>query len=389
MESNRQKIALLGSTGSIGEQTLDVVRRWSDSFEITTLTSYNNWERLGEQAAEFMPDSVVIGNRAHYDQLRQALEPLDVKVYAGPDALRQVVAGGNVDTVVNAIVGYAGLEPAVAALEAGKKLALANKESLVAGGAVLMRLSAENRAPIVPIDSEHSAILQCLMGEVSPVSRMILTASGGPFLDTPAAELKDVTVAGALMHPNWTMGAKISVDSATLMNKGFEVIEARWLFGVEPSQIEVVVHPESIVHSMVEFADGSVKAQLGPHDMRIPIQYALTFPERWEIGGEKFNFAAHGALTFREPDTQKFPMLGFAYDAMDRGGNAGCVLNGANEEAVAAFIAGRIRFTAIPQVVEHTLGRAGFVAAPTIADLRETDHEARRIASEYIARQEK
>ena len=378
------RIALLGSTGSIGEQTLAVVRAWPESFEVAVLTANGNWQRLAEQAREFVPDSVVIANREHYAPLCDALADLPVKVWAGDDAVRQIVQGDGIDTVVNAIVGYAGLEPTVAALGVGKKVALANKESLVVAGALLMRLSAENNAPIIPVDSEHSAIFQCLMGEVSPVGRLILTASGGPFRNTPAAELTGVTPEQALRHPNWTMGPKITIDSATMMNKGFEVIEAHWFFGVAPERIDVLVHPQSVVHSMVEFADGSVKAQLGTPDMRLPIQYALTFPERWEIAGEKINFAACGGLTFREPDHERFPALGLAYGALRSGGNAGAVLNAANEVAVGAFLAGRIGFCDIPRVIEHTLTKAMFVANPSLDDLRASNTEATAIAEIMI-----
>lgn len=384
MPRSPHRIALLGSTGSIGVQTLEVVRAWPDSFEITTLTSNSNWQLLARQAAEFMPDSVVIADKQYYTPLKDALRDLPVKVYAGADAVGQVAAGGGVDTVVNAIVGYAGLEPTWAAIDAGKKVALANKESLVVGGELLMKLAAAKGVPIIPIDSEHSAVFQCLMGEVSPVSRLILTASGGPFIDTPAQELHTVTVESALSHPTWSMGRKISVDSATLMNKGFEVMEARWLFGIEPQRIEVLVHPQSVIHSMVEFADGSVKAQLGPADMRLPIQYALTFPERWEIAGEKFNFAGAGKLTFREPDHQRFPALGIAYEALGAGGNAGCVINAANEVAVEAFLTGRIRFTDIPKTIEHTLATAQHVGSATMDTYRQSNAEATAIARQYI-----
>lgn len=384
MPPSPQRIALLGSTGSIGEQTLAVVRSWPDSFEITTLTSNDNWQRLAEQAAEFRPDSVVIANREHYPALRDALRSLPVKVYAGNEAISQVAAGGAVDTVVNAIVGYAGLEPTYAALQAGKKVALANKESLVVGGELLMKVSAEKNAPILPVDSEHSAIFQCLTGEMSPVSRLILTASGGPFLDTPAEALSAVTVGEALSHPTWKMGRKISVDSATMMNKGFEVMEARWLFGVEPSRIEVLVHPQSVVHSMVEFVDGSVKAQMGAADMRLPIQYALTFPERWEIAAEKVNFAGAGSLTFREPDHQRFPAMRLAYRALDEGGNAGCVINAANEVAVHAFLDGRIKFTDIPDIIEHTLCGAKHDSRAAMDVYRQSNAEATALAKQYI-----
>lgn len=379
----KQRIALLGSTGSIGEQTLNIIRHNPDDFEVVALTSNNNWRRLAEQAAEFQPDCVVIANKEHYPAISDALKDHPIKIYAGEDALRQVVAHSDVTTVVNALVGYAGLEPTVAALEAKKKLALANKESLVVAGDMVMKLAMENKVPILPIDSEHSAILQCLVGESSPASKIILTASGGPFLNTPADQLDGVSIEQALNHPKWKMGSKITIDSATLLNKGFEVIEAKWLFGLVPEQIEVVVHPQSVIHSMVEFADGAVKAQMGTPDMHLPIQYALTFPYRTDLpSGGRFSFADCGPLTFEKPDTARFPALGLAYEALHKGGNSGCVLNAANEVAVEAFLGGKIRFTDIPRIIEHTMGVAAFVAAPTLDDLRASNTEARQIASQ-------
>ena len=385
--SLRQRIALLGSTGSIGTQTLDVVRRWPQRLEVSVITARENWQMLATQAREFLPDAVAITNKAHYAHLRDALADLPVKVYAGDDAVRQLAAAGSSDVVVNAIVGYAGLEPTLAAVEAGKKVALANKESLVVAGTLLMELSARHRAPIIPIDSEHSAVLQCLTGESGEVRRLILTASGGPFRDTPAEALEHVTPHEALRHPTWQMGAKISIDSATLLNKGLEVIEAHHLFGIEPERIEVLIHPQSVVHSMVEFADGSVKAQMGQPDMRLPIQYALSFPRRWENPCEKFNFVGSGSpLTFHEPDHTRFPALGMAYEALRRGGNAGAVLNAANEVAVSAFLDGCIGFTTIPRVIEHTMERVAFVPAPTIETLRESNSEAAKVAHAFISK---
>ena len=378
----RQKIVLLGSTGSIGEQTLDVVRQHADRFEVRTLTSNNNWQRLVEQALGVEPDSVVIANREHYPKVKEALAAVPVKVYAGAESLEQVARSAEADVVVNALGGYAGLAPTVSALKAGRKIALANKESLVVAGELIMRTALEKRVPIVPIDSEHSAIFQCLVGEQTPYRRIVLTASGGPFLDTPAEELERVTVEQALRHPNWKMGAKITIDSATMMNKGFEVIEARWLFGARPSQIEVLVHPQSVVHSMVEFADGAVKAQLGTPDMRLPIQYALTFPQRWPLEGERLDLARCGELTFREADPVKFPNLRLAYEALERGGNSCCVLNAANEVAVASFLGGRIGFLQITEVLERTLARVAFVREPGLDDLGASDAEARRVACE-------
>ena len=380
----KQRLALLGSTGSIGKQTLDIVRRRPDEFEITTLTAGSRWESLVEQALEFKPDSVVIANEQHYNAVKEALNKEPIKIYAGSDALSQVVTGGEVDTVVNALVGYAGMLPSLAAVRASKRLALANKESLVVAGEHIMREAAERGVPILPIDSEHSAIFQCLAGEASAPRRVIVTASGGPFLRTPAEELERVTVAQALAHPNWSMGAKITIDSSTLVNKGFEVIEARWLFGLKPEQIDVLVHPQSIVHSMVEFEDGAIKAQLGTPDMHLPIQYALRLPERGELGEERLDFMKNPTLTFEPVDNERFPLLQTAYDCLRKGGNSCCVMNGANEVAVAAFLSGEIKYTDIARVILGTLERAQFVATPTIEDYAASNLESRRIAREII-----
>lgn len=384
MEVRKQRVALLGSTGSIGRQTLDIVRRRPEEFEVTTLTAGSRWEVLVEQAREFQPDSVVIADERYYAAVKEALASQPIKVYAGSDALSQVVAGGEVDTVVNALVGYAGMLPSLAAVRASKRLALANKESLVVAGEVIMREAAERGVPILPIDSEHSAIFQCLAGEVSAPRRVIVTASGGPFLRTPAEELANVTVEQALAHPNWSMGAKITIDSSTLVNKGFEVIEARWLFGLKPEQIDVLVHPQSIVHSMVEFEDGAIKAQLGTPDMHLPIQYALRFPERGELGEERLDFSKCATLTFEAPDLVHFPLLQTAYDCLRKGGNSCCVMNGANEVAVAAFLRGEIKYTDIQRVIMGSLERAQFVAHPTIEDYAASNEESRRIAKEII-----
>ncbi len=380
----KQRVALLGSTGSIGTQTLDIVRRRPEEFEITTLTAGNRWEELVAQAIEFQPDSVVIANEQHYSAVKETLANHPIKVYAGSNALSQVVTGGEVDTVVNALVGYAGMLPSLAAVKASKRLALANKESLVVAGEHIMREAAERGVPILPIDSEHSAIFQCLAGEVSAPRRVIITASGGPFLRTPAEKLQDVTVEQALAHPNWSMGAKITIDSSTLVNKGFEVIEARWLFGLKPEQIDVLVHPQSIVHSMVEFEDGAIKAQLGTPDMHLPIQYALRFPERGELGEERLTFEKLATLTFEQPDLVRFPLLGTAYDCLRKGGNSCCVMNGANEVAVAAFLRGEIKYIDIQRVIMGTLERAQFVATPSIEDYAASNEESRRIAREII-----
>ena len=380
----RQKIALLGSTGSIGRQTLEIVRANPELFEITTLVCNRDWEQLARQAREFRPDSVVVCDKSFYAPLKDALADEPVKVYAGADAACQVAGGGEVDCVVNAIVGYAGLAPTIAALEAGKKLALANKESIVVAGDIVMRLSREHRAPILPVDSEHSAIFQCLSGEMSPIRRLVLTASGGPFREFTPAQMAGVSAEQAVAHPVWSMGAKISIDSATMMNKGFEVIEAHWLFGVPAERIEVAVHPQSIIHSMVEFADGAFKAQLGSPDMRLPIQYALTYPYRLPIDARPFDITRCGSLDFFEPDTVRFPCLRLAYEALARGGNSGCVINAANEVAVQAFAEGRTGFTRIPEIIERTLGAATHIPVPTIAGYRESDAEARAIARSLI-----
>lgn len=380
----KQRLALLGSTGSIGRQTLDIVRRRPDEFEITTLTAGSRWESLVEQALEFQPDSVVIADESLYPKVKEALAGEMIKVYTGSEAISQVATGGAVDTVVNALVGYAGMLPSLAAVKASKRLSLANKESLVVAGEHIMREAAQRNVPILPIDSEHSAIFQCLAGEVSAPRRVIITASGGPFLRTPAEELDKVTVSQALAHPNWSMGAKITIDSSTLVNKGFEVIEARWLFGLKPEQIDVLVHPQSIVHSMVEFEDGAIKAQLGTPDMHLPIQYALRFPDRGELGEERLDFAKCATLTFEQPDTERFPLLATAYDCLRRGGNSCCVMNGSNEVAVASFLAGKIRYTDIARVIMGTLERAQFVATPTIEDYAASNEESRRIAQEII-----
>ena len=380
----KQRIALLGSTGSIGVQTLDIVRANPEQFEITALVANRNWEQLAKQAIEFDADCVVIGDEQYYTPLKEALAATDVKVYAGAKAMEDVAAASNVDVVVNALVGYAGLLPTVAAVKQSKKIALANKETLVVGGELVMRLATEHRAPILPVDSEHSAIFQCLVGEQSPVRRLILTASGGAFRDTPIEDLHRMTAAEALRHPNWSMGAKITIDCATMVNKGFEVIEARWLFGTPADQISVLIHPQSIVHSMVEFEDGAIKAQLGTPDMHLPISYALTFPERKSRPEERFDFLANPNLSFREVDRVKYPALDVAYDCLRRGGTAACTMNGANEVAVAAFLAGRIGFLDIVRSIEQSLARATFIAQPTLDDYAHSNAEARALAREIL-----
>ena len=380
---NRQRIALLGSTGSIGVQTLDIVRENSNLFEITTLTAHRNWQTLAAQAVEFMPDSVVIADEQYYTSLSEALASYPIKVYASNEAVAQVAADDNVDVVVNALVGYAGLMPTVAAIKKSKKIALANKETLVVGGEVIMKLSEQYRAPIIPIDSEHSAIFQCLVGECAPVRRLIVTCSGGSLRDLPIEVLKDVTPEQALKHPQWSMGAKITIDSSTLVNKGFEVIEAAWLFGLDADKISVLIHPQSIVHSMVEFEDGAIKAQLGTPDMHMPISYALMFPQR-AVRGERFSFVDNPTLTFAEVDRVKYPALDIAYNCLRSGGTAACTMNGANEVAVAAFLDHKCGYLDIVGAIEYALNKAQFVKHPTLDDFVLSDAESRALAREYL-----
>ena len=380
----KQRLSILGSTGSIGVQTLDIVAENPSLFEVNSLVAHRNWELLARQAIEFDVDSVVIADESKYELLKEALAAYPIKVYTGSDAICGVVQSGEVDVVVNALVGYAGLHPTIAAIEAGKKIALANKETLVVGGALVMRMAAERGVPILPIDSEHSAIFQCLVGERSPLRRLIVTCSGGALRDVPMEQLKDVTPEQALKHPQWSMGAKITIDSATLVNKGCEVIEAHWLFGVDADRISVLIHPQSIVHSMVEFEDGAIKAQLGTPDMHMPISYALLFPHRAARPEERFDFLAHPTLTFAEPDRVKYPALDIAYDCMRRGGTAACVMNGSNEVAVAAFLQHQCRFTDITASIEYALERATFVANPTLADYEASNEESRALAAEYL-----
>ena len=380
----KQRLSILGSTGSIGVQTLDIVAENPDLFEVTSLAAGSNWELLARQAIRFDVDTVVIADTTKYEPLRQALASHPIKVFTGSESLSQIVRSSEVDVVVNALVGYAGLHPTVAAIKAGKKVALANKETLVVGGDLVMRLAAERRVPILPIDSEHSAIFQCLVGEQSPIRRLIVTCSGGALRDVPKEQLCDVTPERALQHPQWSMGAKITIDSATLVNKGFEVIEAHWLFGVDAERISVLIHPQSIVHSMVEFDDGAIKAQLGTPDMHMPISYALMFPQRASRPSEQFDFLAHPTLTFAEPDRDKYPALDIAYDCMRRGGTAACVMNGSNEVAVAAFLAGKCRFTDITASIEYALSKATFIQQPTLADYEASNEESRALAAEYL-----
>lgn len=381
--TDKRHIAILGSTGSIGRQALDVVRQHKDRFEVELLTANNSSELLIRQALEFMPANVVICNESKYQEVADALQPHDIKVFTGMDSVCALVRSEDIDIVLTALVGFSGLRPTVSAIEAGKIIALANKETLVAGGSVVMALAKKHNAPILPVDSEHSAIFQCLMGAAgNPLTRIHLTASGGPFRSWTKEEIAAVTRNEALKHPQWKMGAKITIDSATMMNKGFEMIEAKWLFDTEPEKINIVVHPQSIIHSMVEFADGAVIAQMGHPDMREPIQYALSFPERLTLDNKKLDFAELGSLTFEKPDMDKFPCLALAFEAIGRGGNIPCAMNAANEAAVAAFLQDRIRFYDIPDIISSCMAGVEFVGAPGIDELISMNDEVYRKAAE-------
>ena len=380
---NKRQIALLGSTGSIGTQALDVVRDNPDRFEVYALVARRNVELLARQAREFQPEVVVVADEEQYAPLKASLADLPMKVWAGADAIADVVQMEPVDMVLTAVVGYAGLRPTLAALEAGKAVALANKETLVVAGELVTATARRAGAPILPVDSEHSAIFQCLSGQdAQAVEKVILTASGGPFRTMTREELSTVTPAQALRHPNWSMGTKVTIDSASMMNKGFEMIEARWLFGLPPERIEVVVHPQSVIHSMVQFADGAVMAQLGEPDMHLPIAYALAYPHRLRRDAPRLNFARLSTLTFEAPNKERFPNLTYAFDAIRRGGNMPCILNAADEVAVDAFLCGRIGFLAMSDLIAETMARTAFIATPTYDDYVQTDAEARRIAME-------
>jgi len=376
----KKRVAILGSTGSIGTQALEVIAQHPDLFEAEVLTAYDNAALLIKQAIAFQPNVVVIGNEAKYHEVAEALAAHPIKVFAGVEALCDVVTWNTVDTVLSALLGFAGLQPALCALQAGKPLALANKETLVAAGELVIKTALEHRAPLIPVDSEHSAIFQCLVGEQNEIEKIYLTASGGPFLHTPPEQLVAITKHDALKHPCWNMGAKITIDSATLMNKGLEVIEAHWLFGLSAEKIEVLVHPQSIVHSMVQFVDGSVKAQMGMPDMKLPIQYGLAFPHRLPLAAQRVDFVQLSTLTFSPPDRAKFPCLDLAYEALKRGGNIPCAMNAANEVAVHAFLQEQIPFLRIAEIVEQIMSSMDFVASPSLDDLQDTNTEARRRA---------
>ena len=381
---NKRHIAILGSTGSIGTQALDVISQHSDLFEVELLTANNNSSLLIEQALKFKPNAVVICNKELYSTVFEALDKEDIKVFAGIESANELVKGSNIDIVLAAMVGFSGLEPTINAVKSGKVIALANKETLVAAGSIITKLAKEHNSPILPVDSEHSAIFQCLQGESAQIEKLLLTASGGPFLNTDIQSIMNATRHQALKHPNWSMGAKVTIDSASMMNKGLEMIEASWLFNMEPDKIEIVVHPQSIVHSLVQFTDGSLKAQLGAPDMRVPIQYALSYPHRIALDTKRISLAELGQLTFSAPDRKKFPAIDLAYSAHRQGGNMACIMNGANEVAVAALLEEKILFGKIPHIIEKTMQKCSFIAEPSISDIFETDACAKAIAREFI-----
>lgn len=384
----KRHIAILGSTGSIGRQTLDVVRQHKDLFEIELLTANNSSDLLIKQAIEFDVNSVVICNKEKYNEVNNALEPYDIKVFCGMDSICALASGENIDIVLTALVGFSGLMPTISAIKAGKTIALANKETLVAAGPIVMALAEKYKSAILPVDSEHSAIFQCLMGASGNRIRKIhLTASGGPFRTWSKGQIAIATKNEALQHPQWTMGAKITIDSATMMNKGFEMIEAKWLFDMKAEDIDIVIHPQSIIHSMIEFEDGAVIAQLGHPDMREPIQFALAFPERLSLNNKKLDFAQLGNLSFEKPDIDKFPCLNLAFKAIAKGGNIPCAMNAANEAAVAAFLKDKISFYKISEIIEHCIENIGYIACPDIEDILNTNQESLIMANELIKKQ--
>lgn len=381
-----KKIAILGSTGSIGTQALEVIEEHANEFQVEVLTTNTKADLLIEQAIKFKPNAVVIVDETQYQKVADALWQHDIKTYTGKDALAQVVEMKEIDIVLTALVGYAGLLPTINAIKAKKTIALANKETLVVAGELITKLATENGVHIYPVDSEHSAIFQCLVGELlNPIEKIYLTASGGPFRGKKKEELQNITKEQALKHPNWTMGAKITIDSATLMNKGLEVIEAKWLFNLKPEQIDVIVHPQSIVHSLVQFEDGSMKAQIGLPDMKLPIQYALTYPYRFTSKSPRFNFMDYPSLTFEKPDQETFKNLKLAYYALEKGGNLACILNAANEVAVDAFLKDRITFLQIADINEKCMNEVAFIKNPTYEDYVKTDEETRKFAEQLIS----
>ena len=380
----RRGIAILGSTGSIGTQAIEVCESHPDVFRIELLTARQNSKLLIEQAIKLKPNSVVITDEEKYKEVNDALFSHDIKVFTGMDSINSLVKGEDIDIVLTAMVGFSGLEPTLSAIKAGKAIALANKETLVAAGELVIAMAKESGSPIIPVDSEHSAIFQCLQGERSKAEKLILTASGGPFLGKTLKELERVSVEEALNHPNWKMGSKVTVDSATMMNKGLEMIEARWLFNMNPGDIEIVVHPQSIIHSMVQFRDGSVTAQMSTPDMRLPIQYALAYPNRLELDTKRVNFSELGRFDFFKPDLERFPCINIAYDAISRGGNIPCAMNAGNEIAVEAFLNGKISFTQIHKVTKEVVNGTMFVAQPKLSDILNTDKTARIFAAEIV-----
>jgi 1-deoxy-D-xylulose-5-phosphate reductoisomerase len=385
MSETKKQIAILGSTGSIGTQALEVIAENDTLFEVYAITANNQVDLLIEQARKFKPEMVAIANETHYQKLKEALSDLPIKVFAGNDSIAQVAEMQPIDIVLTAMVGYSGLKPTINAIKAGKKIALANKETLVVAGELICDLVEKYNSAILPVDSEHSAIFQCLVGEGNnTIEKLILTASGGPFRTKSIHELEHVTSAQALKHPNWDMGAKITIDSASMMNKGFEIIEAKWLFGVTPDQIDVVVHPQSIIHSMVQFADGSIKAQLGLPDMKLPIQYAFTYPDRLKTNFPRLDFDICSQFTFERPDLERFRNLGFAYYAMEQGGNMPCILNAANEIVVEAFLQNKIGFLQMSDIIEDVMAKANFIAKPTYDDYVETDKQVRILTTNKL-----
>lgn len=389
-DSNETRnIAILGSTGSIGTQTLDIIGEYSNMFRAQLLVARTSWELLARQAREYLPAKVIISDDRFYKPLSEALADLPIEVASGEDTIAEAMADSSIDTVVTAMVGYSGLPATLRAVEEGKTIALANKETLVAGGEIITRAISRNPlSKIIPVDSEHSAIFQCLEGEKrEEAEKIILTASGGPFRTKSKEELEKVTAADALKHPNWDMGAKVTIDSASMMNKGFEMIEAHWLFGCPAEKIQISVHPQSIVHSMVQFTDGSIKAQLGVPDMHLPIRYALGYPRRLPSKRQILDFSKYSTLTFEEPDLDKFPLLGYAFDALAMGGNMPCILNAANEVAVKCFLEGRIKFTDMPRIAHATMQQASFIPSPSYEDIMATNTEARCIAAETAGAQ--
>lgn len=380
----KRRIAILGSTGSIGRQALEVISGNPDLFIAEVLTANTNSQLLISQAIEHNVNSVVITDESKYDEVSEALAGHGIKVFTGRSSLCSLVSGDNIDMVLAAMVGFSGLESTICAIKAGKAIALANKETLVAAGSIVMKLAAEHRAPIIPVDSEHSAIFQCLQGERAEIEKIILTASGGPFFRKSLEEIANATPLEALNHPKWSMGPKVTIDSASMMNKGLEMIEAHWLFGIKPCDIEIVVHPQSIIHSMVQFSDGSVTAQLSVPDMRLPIQYALSYPRRVKLDTERLDFAQLGSLDFFKPDHEKFPALAIAYKAIERGGNIPCAMNAANEAAVESFLKGEIRFDAIPEIIDEVTELTPYIADPTLDDIYETDRISRKTANQLL-----